>query len=122
MQHKRKLSGCNTGCKPIWAGMEGRDTMGSTGPIARPETGMNSEGSALPLMMQLQQPIEFTYRNDSPMPGAQFHSHAFYEMYYFQEGECNYLIGDKLMTLHPGDFILMHGMTLHCPNPSPEKP
>ncbi|RAP73895.1 AraC family transcriptional regulator [Paenibacillus montanisoli] len=72
--------------------------------------------------MQWQQPIELMYRNDEPYPGAQFHSHAFYEMYYFQEGECNYLIGDKLITLQPGDLILMHGMTLHCPNPAPHRP
>ncbi|WP_225446153.1 AraC family transcriptional regulator [Paenibacillus rhizovicinus] len=90
--------------------------------IARPDTGNHLEGSEMPLTMQWQQPIELMYRNDLPMPGAQFHSHAFYEMYYFQEGECNYLIGDKLITLQPGDLILMHGMTLHCPNPSPEKP
>ncbi|QYR24296.1 AraC family transcriptional regulator [Paenibacillus sp. sptzw28] len=68
--------------------------------------------------MQLQHPIEYSYRNDKPMAGAQFHSHACYEIYYFQEGECNYLIGDKLMSLQPGDLILMHGMTLHCPNPA----
>ncbi|MFC0393335.1 AraC family transcriptional regulator [Paenibacillus mendelii] len=76
----------------------------------------------MPLRMQWQTPIELTYRNQAPMPGAQFHSHAFYEIYYFQSGECNYLIGDKLMTLRPGDLILMHGMTLHCPNPSLHEP
>ena len=80
------------------------------------------EGTAMPLTMQWTQPIDLIYRDAKPMPGAQFHSHAFYEIYYFQEGECNYLIGDKLMTLHPGDLILMHGMTLHCPNPSPYQP
>ncbi|BBH24663.1 AraC family transcriptional regulator [Paenibacillus baekrokdamisoli] len=76
----------------------------------------------MPLTMQWQQPIELSYKDRRPMAGAQFHSHAFYEIYYFQEGECNYLIGDKLMILHPGDLILMHGMTLHCPNPSPNLP
>ncbi|SFJ45552.1 AraC-like ligand binding domain-containing protein [Paenibacillus sp. UNC496MF] len=93
------------------------------GEVVHPEgTGVHMEGSDMPLTLQWQQPIELMYRNDAPMNGAQFHSHAFYEMYYFQEGECNYLIGDKLLTLQPGDLILMHGMTLHCPNPSPEKP
>ncbi|WP_274649138.1 AraC family transcriptional regulator [Paenibacillus humicola] len=76
----------------------------------------------MPLTMQWKYPIEMTYRNDSPMEGAHFHSHAFYEIYYFDSGVCNYLIGDKLMTLQPGDLILMHGMTLHCPNPSPQMP
>ncbi|MFC5649617.1 AraC family transcriptional regulator [Paenibacillus solisilvae] len=86
------------------------------------ETVLGLEGTAMPLTMQWEQPIDLMYRDIRPMPGAQFHSHAFYEIYYFQEGECNYLIGDKLMTLHPGDLILMHGMTLHCPNPSPSRP
>ncbi|THF73461.1 AraC family transcriptional regulator [Cohnella fermenti] len=71
---------------------------------------------------QIEHPIECSYRNDSPIHGAPFHSHAHYEVYYFQEGECTYLIGDKLMVLQPGDLILMHGMTLHCANPSPDKP
>ncbi|UVI31325.1 AraC family transcriptional regulator [Paenibacillus spongiae] len=76
----------------------------------------------MPLRMQWQTPIDFAYRNDAPLMDAQFHSHAFYEIYYFQSGECNYLIGDKLMTLRPGDLLLMHGMTLHCPNPSLREP
>lgn len=71
---------------------------------------------------QMEQPIECIYRSDSPIHGAPFHSHAYYEIYYFQEGECTYLIGDQLMMLQPGDLILMHGMTLHCPNPSPHVP
>lgn len=71
--------------------------------------------------MQLQHPIHMGYRNDTPIASG-FHSHPFYEIYYFQEGECTYLIGDKLMALRPGDLILMHGMTLHSPNPSPHQP
>ncbi|MBB6675713.1 helix-turn-helix transcriptional regulator [Cohnella lubricantis] len=69
----------------------------------------------------MQQPIEMSYRNEAPIANA-FHSHPYYEIYYFQEGECTYLIGDKLMALRPGDLILMHGMTLHSPNPSPNAP
>lgn len=76
----------------------------------------------MPSVLQLQQPIEMSYRNDAPIERSSFHSHAFYEIYYFQEGECTYLIGDKLMALQPGDLILMHGMTLHSPNPSPHLP
>lgn len=45
-----------------------------------------------------------------------FHSHAEYEIYYFHEGSCNYLIGDSIYVLQPGDLIIMHGMTLHRPN------
>ncbi|GIO13094.1 hypothetical protein J19TS2_26490 [Cohnella xylanilytica] len=73
-------------------------------------------------MYRMEHPFEMSYRNDWPISGTLFHSHAFYEIYYFQEGECTYLIGDKLMALRPGDLILMHGMTLHSPNPSPGRP
>ncbi|PYI52279.1 AraC family transcriptional regulator [Paenibacillus flagellatus] len=45
-----------------------------------------------------------------------FHSHAHFELYYFHGGKGHYLIGDKIFVLSPGDLILMHGMTLHCPN------
>lgn len=58
--------------------------------------------------------IEFTYRSDNPI-ALQFHSHTFYEVYYFHEGSCNYLIGDKVYALSPGDLIIMYGMTLHRP-------
>jgi AraC-like DNA-binding protein len=44
-----------------------------------------------------------------------FHSHAHFELYYFHGGKTTYLIGDKIFVLSPGDLILMHGMTLHCP-------
>lgn len=48
-----------------------------------------------------------------------FHSHAEYEIYYFQEGKCNYLIGNQLYVMEPGDLIIMHGMTLHRANVDP---
>ncbi|MFD1956250.1 AraC family transcriptional regulator [Paenibacillus thailandensis] len=58
--------------------------------------------------------IDFIYRSDKPID-LQFHSHVFYEVYYFHEGSCNYLIGDKVYALAPGDLIIMYGMTLHRP-------
>jgi AraC-like DNA-binding protein len=48
-----------------------------------------------------------------------FHTHTHYEIYYFRKGKCNYLIGDKIHVLMPGDLLLMHGMTLHCANVDP---
>jgi AraC-like DNA-binding protein/mannose-6-phosphate isomerase-like protein (cupin superfamily) len=51
-----------------------------------------------------------------------FHSHPFYEIYYFHGGKCNYLIGDRIYVLQPGDMILMHGMTLHRPHVLPGEP
>lgn len=70
--------------------------------------------------MQLHQPFEFHYRNEDPMAGGVFHSHAFYEIYYFHEGQCTYLIGDKIYVLKPGDLLLMNGLTLHCPRIEPD--
>ncbi|WP_190238671.1 helix-turn-helix domain-containing protein [Salipaludibacillus neizhouensis] len=48
-------------------------------------------------------------------PDINFHSHEEYEIYYFHGGECNYIIGDQIHILSPGDLILMHGLTLHRP-------
>lgn len=61
------------------------------------------------------------YRKDQD-PGMTFHSHPYYEIYYFHSGRCNYVIGPNVYTLHPGDLILMHGMTLHTPNPDMRVP
>lgn len=65
--------------------------------------------------------MEFNYRSDSLFP-TQFHSHAYYEVYFFHEGNCNYLIGDQTYRLAPGDLILMYGMTLHCAKIDPSVP
>ncbi len=58
--------------------------------------------------------FDFSYRSTGAFDPV-FHSHPFYEVYYFHEGRCNYLIGDRIYNLAPGDLILMYGMTLHCP-------
>ncbi|WP_164779749.1 helix-turn-helix transcriptional regulator [Paenibacillus kobensis] len=78
--------------------------------------------SAQPFAANLAEPLDYFYRNTKHYPIAQFHSHSFYELYYFHGGQCSYIIGDKLWSLAPGDLILLNGMTLHCPNPSPEVP
>jgi AraC-like DNA-binding protein len=65
--------------------------------------------------------FEFDYRRTLPFEPV-FHSHPFYEVFYFHEGKCNYLIGDRIYNLAPGDLILMYGMTLHCPKVDPAFP
>lgn len=65
--------------------------------------------------------IDFVYRSDNPIDPV-FHSHPFYEVFYFHEGKCTYLIGDKIYVLSPGDLILMYGMTLHCAKTDPHAP
>ncbi|WP_409341342.1 AraC family transcriptional regulator [Paenibacillus sp. MBLB4367] len=59
--------------------------------------------------------VRFEYRKTEPIASV-FHSHPNYEIFYFHEGKGNYLIGGNIYSLSPGDLILMHGMTLHCPN------
>jgi len=63
----------------------------------------------------------YNYRSDLPI-NSLFHSHSYYEVYYFHEGKCNYLIGDQIYTLAPGDLIIMYGMTLHCAKIDPAFP
>ncbi|MGG1877648.1 AraC family transcriptional regulator [Paenibacillus cisolokensis] len=72
--------------------------------------------------MGQQEPFDFGYHVDSPMTGGQFHSHSLYEIYYFHEGRCTYLIGDSIFVLKPGDLLLMNGLTLHCPKVEPGTP
>lgn len=60
-------------------------------------------------------PLEAHY-SEGGTGNIHFHSHTHFELYYFHGGKGNYLIGDKIFVLAPGDLILMHGMTLHCPN------
>lgn len=79
----------------------------------------------MPSVMQFSGPLEYSYRSTSTYdPGASdgFHSHPQYEVYYFHDGECTYLIGDRVYNLEPGDLVLMHGMTLHRPHPMPGRP
>ncbi|TBL78311.1 AraC family transcriptional regulator [Paenibacillus thalictri] len=64
-------------------------------------------------------PFSFGYNINRPIQGV-FHSHNQYEVYYFHGGKCNYLIGDKIYVLAPGDLIILNGMTLHCANVDPD--
>jgi len=65
--------------------------------------------------------FDFGFRMNQPIAPI-FHSHSRYELYYFHEGVCTYLIGDRIYSLTPGDLILMNGMTLHCPKIDPKVP
>ncbi|TMV47206.1 helix-turn-helix domain-containing protein [Paenibacillus mesophilus] len=57
---------------------------------------------------------EYYYQWQSPFVKT-FHTHPQYEIYYFHQGKCDYLIGDQVYTLEPGDAIIMNGMTRHGP-------
>lgn len=45
-----------------------------------------------------------------------YHSHHEYEIYFFHDGACRYLIHNHIYDLEPGDIIIMNGLTLHRPN------
>ena len=36
----------------------------------------------------------------------QFESHSTHEIYFFEEGQCKYLIQNRIFELEPGDIIL----------------
>ncbi|WP_176706731.1 AraC family transcriptional regulator [Paenibacillus hemerocallicola] len=44
-----------------------------------------------------------------------FHTHPQYEIYYFHSGNCDYMLGERIIRLQPGDLIIMNGMTPHGP-------
>jgi len=51
----------------------------------------------------------------------QFESHNTYEIYFFEGGQCKYLIQNRIYELEPGDIILLDDLTLHKSNiPSPD--
>ncbi|NMO94871.1 helix-turn-helix transcriptional regulator [Paenibacillus lemnae] len=66
------------------------------------------------------QPYSYSYRSDYLIESGIFHSHPSHEIFYFHEGTCTYLIGDRIYVLQPGDLLLMNGLTLHCPHIEPD--
>lgn len=68
------------------------------------------------LIEPFQLPLRFSYRYNKSFQ-MNMHSHRHYEIYYFHEGSCNFIIGSQIHVLQPGDLILMHGLTLHSSNP-----
>ncbi|WP_166239644.1 helix-turn-helix domain-containing protein [Paenibacillus turpanensis] len=46
------------------------------------------------------------------------HSHDGLEVYYFIRGDANYIIGENIYDLSPGDMLLFRGSILHRVNPS----
>ncbi|WP_281883417.1 AraC family transcriptional regulator [Paenibacillus sp. YYML68] len=48
------------------------------------------------------------------------HTHEGLEVYYFQRGNANYVIGENIHDLSPGDMLLFCGGTIHRVNPTKE--
>lgn len=60
----------------------------------------------------------FYYQDKSPAP-VERHSHDFYELYYFLEGNVTYRAGDKSYSMEDNDFLLLPPGVLHGPLFSP---
>ncbi|MBM6615718.1 AraC family transcriptional regulator [Desemzia sp. RIT804] len=45
-----------------------------------------------------------------------YHSHQQYELYFFHNGQCRYLINNQIHDLRPGDIIALDGTELHKPH------
>jgi AraC-like DNA-binding protein len=73
----------------------------------------------LNIFRQQAAPISIGTASDTQFQ-MELHAHPYYEIYYFHQGKCNYLIGEQIYVLSPGDLILMHGLTLHSANVDPE--
>lgn len=50
------------------------------------------------------------------------HTHEGLEVYYFIRGNANYIIGDNIYDLSPGDMLMFQGSTIHRVNPSKDVP
>ncbi|MCP1312477.1 helix-turn-helix domain-containing protein [Paenibacillus tyrfis] len=66
--------------------------------------------------------IYIRYRMDDWQESWPLHTHDGYEMYFFIQGIANYIIGDDIYQLQPGDMLLFKGEVLHRVNPSVEVP
>ncbi|GMA65116.1 AraC family transcriptional regulator [Alicyclobacillus fastidiosus] len=66
-----------------------------------------------------QDTVYVQYRKTGKAPNVSYpHTHCGYEIYYFQNGEANYIIGDKIYSLSPGDMLVFRGDIMHLVKPS----
>ncbi|MDC3416016.1 AraC family transcriptional regulator [Aquibacillus salsiterrae] len=61
--------------------------------------------------------IKVEYNNSWLKTHWPLHWHKGYEIYYFQQGDANYIIGDRVYDLQPGDMLIFNGERLHRVNP-----
>lgn len=50
------------------------------------------------------------------------HTHEGFEIYYFIRGNANYVVGEDIYELLPGDMLLFNGSTIHRVNPQKDVP
>lgn len=79
----------------------------------------------MPDTLRMNHAIGYGYHSEHPLQpitGDGFHYHLHYEIYYFHEGVCTFMIGQQIHQLLPGDVLLMHGRTPHRSHPQPGYP
>lgn len=57
--------------------------------------------------------FEFYHYKDEPHLEVEFHSHDFYEVYFYVSGNVTYIIEGKVYSLKPGDIILINNKEIH---------
>lgn len=59
-------------------------------------------------------PFNFSYLVNTKRDPI-IHRHSSHEIYYFYEGDCNFLVGNSWIPMRSGDLLIMHGMSKHGP-------
>ena len=65
--------------------------------------------------------LEVYHYRDAYLNDVALHHHDFYEVYYFLNGNVNYIIEGRTYRLSPGDLLLISPLELHQPLILPEK-
>lgn len=65
--------------------------------------------------------FEIYHYRDAYLNEVALHHHDFYEIYYFLNGNVNYIIEGRTYRLSPGDLLLISPLELHQPLILPEK-
>jgi AraC-like DNA-binding protein/mannose-6-phosphate isomerase-like protein (cupin superfamily) len=59
--------------------------------------------------------FEYFHYRDEPHPQVHYHSHDFYEIYFFISGKASYIIEGKTYKLRSGDILLVNNSEFHMP-------
>lgn len=62
----------------------------------------------------------FHYKEPRPQ-GVEVHHHDFYEVYHLLEGSVDYWVEGRILSMEPGDLLLINPMELHRPMIEPGK-
>lgn len=59
------------------------------------------------------QDFEIQHKRDTYLNAVELHHHDFYEIYYLESGDVNYVIEGRLCRIRPGDLVLISPRELH---------